>query len=294
MSAMSLAGTAFLALFLKLMVAAWGACFFLRWVCRMNNAHLSAASRHKSRRDVELALLSGEPRRMAELAIAQLARKGLVMAGEDGTLSLNGAPPAHLSELESQIICRISEGSKHVWELVGKVEAPAEVRHALVKEGLLTGPGNGYLRCWRMGALPPALLMPFGLAKVVIGINLGKPVIFLVLLMILNGVLLVLLHRVAPLRTPAGARLYRDWLKRLKPLELTAGRRNSSLDDQAFGQVVAGFGLGVLAWGELAWLQAIMQKPDPQGSSDGGGGGCSGGDGGGDGGGGCGGCGGGD
>jgi hypothetical protein len=145
----------------------------------------------------------------------------------------------------------------------------------------------------------------FGLVKVFVGVARGRPVGFLIALLVVTAIVAIVFLVKGPFRTRRGDGLLRRLRDDNAALEYAAGRRVAGLSDDDLVLSLGLFGLGVLAVGPLSatytslmnaqrraaahqWSSAGTSCGSSCGSSCGGGGGCGGGCGGG----GCGGCGG--
>ncbi|MBO9712917.1 TIGR04222 domain-containing membrane protein [Sphingomonas sp.] len=159
-----------------------------------------------------------------------------------------------------------------------------EAEKQLVGAGLLMDSATvAQMRFWQV--TPYLLLLGFGAIKLEVGLSRGKPVAFLVLLMVATGVFALVRLIVVDRRTRGGREILATERKRGDRL------RRAPATDEA-GLAVALFGTGVLAGSDMGGYHAMRASSGGDGGSGGGdgGGGCGGGGGGG--GGGCGGCGG--
>lgn len=256
----------------------------------------------------DVAYLGGGPRRAVAAALARLQGLGMleiagfsardVAAGRPATLARGAdARPGAVHPLEKALLKEVPI-ALDAWEKLVQLAPLHVVRDRLERAGLVLDPGSAFLPRW----LPVFLFFALGsvgVMRIVVGISRGRPVGFLVLLVIATALLGLLFAR-APFRSRRGDAL-------LKELRGRHGRRSFS------GAGAAELPLAVGLWGAGMLpdeLKLAMQRG--RGScggdagafgfcADGGGGGEAGaggdggggGGGGGCGGGGCGGCGGG-
>jgi uncharacterized protein (TIGR04222 family) len=201
----------------------------------------------------------------------------------------HGTPP-DANELEQRIVVACNELSGCRFSKLVEYAKPAaeKIRHRLEAWGLMV-PSEGMPACCWMPAALMVTGMLVGIAKLFVGVQRGKPVGFLVLLLIAFGLATICFMK-RPLRTRAcDAELKR--LRSTRPdLRLARKRaRDDANRETDVALAAAMFGLGAVAYGELSALPEAWKYrngPPSSGSSSGGcgTGGCSGG------GGGCGGC----
>lgn len=226
-----------------------------------------------------LAFLAGGTSRLAEAVTTRLlATRQLVMdekkflAGE-----LGGATAA-----ERSVLALPQPAS---WEAVaGAIGRHADpIRERLVTDGLLMDGWTALqLRFWQ--TTPYLLLFAFGWTKVQIGEARGKPVGFLIALLVITVVFALLRFAVLDRRTRAGKEVIEEARERSERLRRAPAEGETGLAVALFGTAV----LAGSAWGDFHRMRAASGD----GGSGGGGDGGSGCGGGGCGGGGCGGCGG--
>jgi uncharacterized protein (TIGR04222 family) len=169
----------------------------------------------------------------------------------------------------------------------------------LIDSELLVGFGQRMIA--RLVPFAVAMSVPaIGLIKLSIGLERGKPVVFLVILLVISTVISLFAFLRRPFRSRRGDRLLDRLRREHADLQKKAwDPRFEGLDKPgpALAMGVALFGLSVLAGGPMADLQRTLTPPSGGGCGTSGGCGSDGGGGdggGGCGGGGCGGCGGGD
>lgn len=252
----------------------------------------------------QIACLAGGVDGTIKAAVASLVDRGaleVVRTSNVQTKDLwirnhHGTPP-DANELEQRIVTACNELSGcRFGKLVEYAKPAAEkIRHRLEAWGLMVPSEGVPACCWVPAALMVVGLL-VGITRLFIGLQRGRPVGFLMLLL-LAFVAVAVFFFFRPLRTRAGDEELKR-LRRSRP-DLRLAHKVSKKDPKRETDVAlaaAMFGLGAVAYGELSPLNDAWKYrngPPSSGSSSGGCGtsGCSGG-GGGCGGGGCGGCGG--
>mgnify|MGYP000455671143 CR=1 FL=1 len=129
MSPLAMPGPDFLVFYWKSFAVALGLTLLLRWQCRRRFA--SGQSFAFMRRDLgatELAVISGKPHRLVELALARLARDGRLAVGADGKLECVGNLSPGAGEVEGQVYNALKGGSRTLEELRKAVEPPADCK----------------------------------------------------------------------------------------------------------------------------------------------------------------------
>jgi uncharacterized protein (TIGR04222 family) len=250
----------------------------------------------------QIACLAGGVDGTIKAAVASLVDRGaleVVRSSNVQTKDLrirnhHGTPP-HANELEQRIVAACNEMSGSRFSKLVEYAKPAaeKIRHRLEAWGLMV-PSDGVPACsWIPAALMVCGLL-VGIAKLIVGLQRGKPVGFLILMLVVFSVVSVF-FLMRPLRTRAGdaelkrLRRERAELKRIRPGEL----KNTPSADVALAAAM--FGLGAVAYGEMsalpeAWKYRNGPPVGSDGSSSSGCGSSGGGGGGGGCGGGCGGC----
>ncbi|CAG6398715.1 conserved membrane hypothetical protein [Actinacidiphila cocklensis] len=247
-----------------------------------------------------LAVVGGGTARVVDTAVQALIESGRLRAGRDHRITACGTPTAHEPVQQAVLGCFDRERGLDISAARARgadSEPVRQVARSAVARGLLLGPGSH--RAAVTAALPLLAVLCVGVARLVNGVRLGRPVGLLVLALLVSGVITVVAAAKAPHRTLAGDRL------------LERARQGGAPDPGLFGRYVdayapaGGDGLPVPAavLGVAVLGAAGVADPDlrqalygglsgSSGSSDsaGSGGGCGGGGGGC--GGGCGGCGG--
>ncbi len=307
-----LRGPEFLEFFCWFTVAVFAVAGALRWYWRGPGA---GAARGETLDGYEAAQLAGGEARVFAAVVANLCNRGLIEFSKGEMIRTGEPAPAKLLLLESVVLAAVRvEGSAP--RVVREVARRAMAANAATLEasGLVVAGG-----AWPTARAVPLLLalaVPFvGAIKIFIGLNLAKPVGYLVVLSLLTLVLAFVAF---------GRRMWRTRRGDAVLEELRAEHaRLATLSDAALGGAegsmmlplaVGLFGVGVLSSTALADVPVQLKPPrrigdgadgsggcsstssdsGGGGGGDGGGGGGDGGGGGGDGGGGgCGGCGGG-
>lgn len=266
-------GGAFLTLYIVLFVLAVAASFAI-------SARLRPDGTHQAVRDEnELAVLGGNGDRLAETAITRLLALDALSIDKSRQIH-RGRGGQHVGDLDRDILAL---DMPLRWDRVRQVadRARARIENNLVRRGLMMEAGEG-----RMMALwacaPLVLLIGFGFVKVQVGLARGRPVEFLVILLVVTALVAVFRFAKPDLRTRAGIDAWQN-------AKRDAGRLKQAPTGLEMGKAVALFGTGVLAtsaFGDFHRLRASTGDGGGTGSDSGSGdSGCGGG------GGGCGGCG---
>lgn len=226
----------------------------------------------------ELAMLSGGPVRLAEAAMARLLASGqLLQQGKRSFLAQN--PVAGETAVERTILHKAQPA---VWPVIIRAVMPEvkAVERRLAAKGLMLDSG-ALLRLRLIAAAPLLLALGFGSTKLIIGVERGRPVAFLAVLLLVTVFLAIVRFGSIGAATGEG----RDLLTRER--ERSDRLRRAPMRDE-MGTSVALFGTAVLAGSEISAFHTLRSRGSDGGSSTGGDGGCGGG---GCSGGGCGGCG---
>jgi uncharacterized protein (TIGR04222 family) len=247
----------------------------------------------------QIACLAGGVDGTIKAAVASLVDRGaleVVRHSNVNTKDLwirnhHGTPP-DANELEQRIVVACNEqiGCRFGKVLEHAKPAAEKIRYRLEAWGLMV-PSEGVPACCWMPAALMVSGMLVGIAKLFVGVQRGKPVGFLVLLLIAFGLVTIWFMK-RPLRTRTGdAELKR--LRRTRPDLRLAHKRAKGDANRATDVALAAamFGLGAVAYGELSALpEAWKYRNGPPVGSDGssssgcgtsgcggGGGGCGGG-----------------
>jgi uncharacterized protein (TIGR04222 family) len=245
----------------------------------------------------QVAYLNGGAAGLLSATIARLVQTGMARISDDKKqIEIAGALSADASEAERFVQKQLPIDKTNIEQLpilTSQLERLYLAEWEQFHDGGLVLDGRRRFTAGLGIVLPMVIVFAFfGLQRLVIGIQNGKPVGFLMLTLVFAAFFLFVLVKAIPTRTRKGDQLL-EGLKRNHRSLKTPGSVDSGVDA---GLAVALFGTAALASGELAELGAWYPRTTHGDSS-----GCgttsssSGGDGGGGcGGGGCGGCGGGD
>jgi uncharacterized protein (TIGR04222 family) len=231
----------------------------------------------------EIAYLAGKRQRAMETAVSDLVEKEhLVFDTDTETFMRNKQLPPRAHPL-AQAIDRSADNKTRFSALTPLARQPLNTIHSQLQT-------RGLLVSSRRPQWVPALLMGvillFGIARIIIGINRERPVGYLTALCVLAGVAALWFLLQSPHRSRYGDRLLNELKQQHNGLD-QPGTTVHHLD-----LAVALFGSSILVATPYAYLHRTFAPPS-SGGDGGGDSGSSGGDGGGDGGcGGCGGCGG--
>lgn len=225
-----------------------------------------------------LAFLAGGTSRLAEAVTTRLlATKQLVM---DGKKFLAGELGGTTATERSVLALPQPANWDAVADAIGRHADP--IRERLIADGLLMdGWATLQLRFWQTS--PYLLLFAFGWTKLQIGEARGKPVGFLIALLVITSVLAMLRFALLDRRTRAGEEVLGEARERSERLRRAPAEGETGLAVALFGTTV----LAGSAWGDFHRMRANSGDGGSGGGGDGGGG-CGGGGCGG----GCGGCGG--
>jgi len=123
--------------------------------------------------------------------------------------------------------------------------------------GLVLSPAASWVAAL-VALLPPAAVLLLGVAKVVVGLSRGRPVLFLVALCAVAVVVIVVAVRWRPGVTVRGRRLLAELRRENAALETTARRAPERLVGSDLTLAVGLFGLGVLRPGALSGLPGAL------------------------------------
>ncbi|APO96270.1 TIGR04222 domain-containing membrane protein [Xanthomonas vesicatoria] len=280
-------GSSFLAVFAVGIGLAWSASAWLRRRLR-GSAHAGPVNAVDA---MELACLSGGAGRVADLLFARLLACDAVHLQRDEDAQARKwvrcdptiAVPA---ALQPALQCvRNGEDPVQAWQALRTLAAPVQQR--LIDKGLLLDRPMALL-VRGVSALPVVALWALGACKLVIGLQGGYPVGYLLALMVLVSMLVLGFLLVPVRRSGAGDARLRERRSAVRPDAARTGNDP--------GEAVALYGTVALVgtpWVSYHTLRAPTSSNSDSSGTSCGGGGDGGGDSDGDGGGGCGGCGGG-
>jgi len=264
--------------FLTLYIALAAACVLAAAIARRNSAGSDTSSPGGTVSDpVELAWLSGGRRRAADTVLVAFLESGAAIQQRRGRLAIDPARLRFLGEFFR--FARLTDAAVSVSSFRRLIQPGLdEVRDALASRGLAPS-REQTLRLTRTTCMIFAMPLVLGLMKCMVGVERGRPIGFLITLLLFTGAVAFGLASRPPFRTRAG------W-EAVKKARQGQARAARAPEDSEMVLAFALSGAAVLAGRPYA---PLLQS---NGGTGCGGSGCSGGDGGG-GGGGCGGCGGG-
>jgi uncharacterized protein (TIGR04222 family) len=237
----------------------------------------------------EVAYLAGGDQLAATAAIASLVHRNVLeVDGPGRKLRIRQSLPPKPRALEREVFLGVrSEQGEAINQVQARAKPAAATLRARLQEAGLVVSDEAARTCRLLSALPLVAVALLGLMKIGVGTSRGKPVGYLLVLVILTvvGAAYLLFHR--PLRSRRGDGVLARIKTANKALAVTARKAQNRLEPDDLVLAVGLFGTTVLASGALARLQVALTPPSSGGSGCGGGG-CGGGCGGG----GCGGCGG--
>jgi uncharacterized protein (TIGR04222 family) len=290
----ALSGPEFLGVYLALLATATGVGVVLRRLARPPRGNPDVRFLHL--RPVEAAYLAGGEEQAVDAAIASLAHRRLIEVHE-GTRQLWGkevAVPDGLDAMERDLFRMVGRMAVDIDD-VRRRAAPATepLRTRLEELGLLIDRKDA----WKSKAVPvllPVVVLIAGVVRFSAGVQAGRPVGFLFLLLVVTVVVIVGFLTGIPRRSERGDHALTSLKRRNAALQDTTAARPERVAPSDLALAVGLFGPGIIAAGPLAPLGRTLKPPKTQGASStggscsSGGGGCGGGCGGG----GCGGCGG--
>jgi uncharacterized protein (TIGR04222 family) len=274
--------------FVLIYLALVGAGFLLAVGLRLSATRSGAKQPGRRPTPAEAALLADGPDRAVYAAVAGLRATG-VIGVEGGRLTAAGPLPAGASQLDGAVYEAVRRGIAPKAMGADPLVAAAltEVQASAERAGWLLDPGQ--TRRARLGAVPLLALVLLGAARIVAGLDNGRPILFISLATVVALVLGLAFLSTAPRVSAAGRAALvelRSHSTHLSPV-LTPSWTTYGATGAALG--VAIYGTAAL-WAADPDFAATADVPrDASPAADGASGGDSGGDGGGDGGGGCGG-----
>ena len=249
----------------------------------------------------EVAFLGGGGVRAVDAALAALHGRGLVKVsnekkGESGLQRVEDPSKPLENDVEFAVYCAMPGSGEANVKDVRKVLRPSmdQLRDRLVEKGLVVSSGQ-YAGLLLVAALPFVALLVTGVTKLIVGLDRGAPVDFLIMSLFVTFMVTIVRLAMIRRRTADGEAMWR----RFKPLERAMKEKlkhpYEQQDPLTVPLAVALVGVPGMNWPGYHDLHTALQRSN-NASSGGCGSGCgsSGCGGGGCGGGGCGGCGGGD
>ncbi len=277
-------GIDFLSLYLKLLLGAGVFGFIL---LRLLNSNVTPVGELTPD---EIAMLSGGSARVLDaLEVRLLASEHLQYSPISHELTPGNDARAVGKHLLAQQLCKVrNQRDRHAQRAL-EAQVVKPIAQKLERQGLLLSPSTRF-QIGLFSCMPLLALMIFGALKVMVGLSRGKPVSFLVIVLVLTAIICLVTYRKRPF-VSAGVH---PWLKAHRR---KLSRLSASPTKNEWPNAVALFGMGALTGTALASYASWRQPPSSSGdsssynnssNSDSGGS-----DSGGDSGGGCGGCGGG-
>jgi uncharacterized protein (TIGR04222 family) len=282
------AGPDFLLWYIWMSIGATGTAFLLRHIMWPDDPDVPEDFGY-----IEVACLKGNWKLSVNAVLAKLLAAKHVIADVQGTktqFSFTGADTTGTSDFENAVVESLRKApGLTMTDLHHELQVPGEqLEQSLRQQGLLTSNASYALAPRFFSFLIMAMVAGFGLAKVNVGLSRGKPVGFLIAMLVVVCITAIWFF-VRP-RVTSGAR---RWLRQQKQehagLKDTAGADLRSPENIAIGTAL--FGVAALAGSQFLPLKTAWQANRGQFGSSGcgtagcGGSGCGGG-------GGCGGCGG--
>lgn len=289
------AGPDFLKWYAFVVVGAIIAAFVLRHILWPNEPELSDSVDYS-----EAACLTGNWKLAVNAVLAKLIASKQASAIVQGTTTqflLNGMERPTGTDFEKRVIRALDQPSSLTLSEVHNEmqESGEKLEESLRQRGLLTGNASYALAPRLFSSLLMVVVAIVGVAKVSVGISRGKPVEFLILMLIVPCIL-AMWFLLRPRLTASARRWLRQQQSELSDLRSDRGEESRSPEQVALGTAL--FGVAALMGTQLMPLRTAWQgnriEPGSSGCATAGCGGNGGGVGGcgGDGGGGCGGCGG--
>jgi uncharacterized protein (TIGR04222 family) len=281
-----LSGPAFLAFYVFAMLFAHVAGRFLARLCKSSHPAEVATPEVTP---LEAAYLAGGRGRVVDASLVSMLRHDVIaVQGSGGAFVAGKAAAQPQSGMQADLYREIARNRGTIEKLRRLRNATvARVETRLANDGLLMPTSGSEALCTRLAlGLPVAAVIALGALRLVAGTARGRPVAFLVVLLIVSLIVLGVKLLKLPLRSGKGDAALAKLQRRNAALQATAKRRAADLDDSSLMLAVGLFGAPVLSTGELVWMQKGFVSR--QSGADSSSGGCSGGCGGG----GCGGCGG--
>ncbi len=266
-------GPAFLFAYVLAMFAALFLSGPARRLCRLGQ-RAAGATPPLASSPYELACLAGGGERAIQAAVVSLAQRGVLKAAADGSgFEIAGKLPRGAHALEAELYREVEFGRGGASQLMHTgLRALPPLQARLQQAGLVHSSSPADIRCWRWaGCLPLLAVMSLGVVRAVVGVSRGRPIGFLVILLVIS--LLILLFKLAttPGLTVRGQAHLQEMRRRNAALGTTAMQRATQLSAADLALGVALFGAAALGAESLAWMKPLL-FPTPQGSGGGDGG----------------------
>lgn len=219
----------------------------------------------------QLALLSGGITRLAETVIVRMMRTGAARISHRTIIG-----PGSLSAATRPIDAAIYRVLPGIWSVVEKQAKlhREPIINRLVRDGLMIDDETKWRMRW-FQALPLITLVLFGITKLMIGMERGKPVMYLTWFLIATAILAIIRWTSIDVRTEGGKSAIAD-------MRRTEDRLHRAPTDPETERAVALFGTAVLATTLYSPLHTLRKDSGSDGGSGGsdsdgaGGGGCGG------------------
>jgi uncharacterized protein (TIGR04222 family) len=190
---------------------------------------------------------------------------------DDGLLFANdGSLPPRARPVERAVYDSVSGGSSEHSELLAAVtEKMDTLEEPLRRKGFLLTPEQEGQARWLPVLLYTAAL-GLGVAKLCIGLSRGRPVAFLLVLLLVAVVVgyATLLSASTQKRTRRGDAALELLREQHQPLKVTASAEGAELNTGHVAMAVALFGVGSLASNGFGDLRNLLAPPRPQFSGD--------------------------
>jgi uncharacterized protein (TIGR04222 family) len=190
-----ISGPDFIALYAVAFLISLLFCFAIRILTRSGAAHSTAAPGALT--TLEVACLTGGPRRVVEAAVAQLVDTGQLRPSHTGYVQAP-ANATGTNPVEQTVLADVKRyGRRSVAMLTQRLaesDAVKEVEAGLVRAGYLLDE-DLVARRKTIGMVPAVAVLAVGVARLLAGLADDHPVGYLVLLLIGSGLVVYLLHR---------------------------------------------------------------------------------------------------
>jgi uncharacterized protein (TIGR04222 family) len=251
MNPLELSGPAFLDFFFVAGLGVVAATAVLRYLVARTPRRGAPADVAGKLHPTEIAFLLADLDRAVEAAIAGLHHRGLIEIGAAGTLRRTGDPdgelasdgvfrgmvrPARRPSVEAFVLARLPATVRELCDEARRSHLAAELSEKLEREELLVG---GSAAPW-LTRLPAIAWLALGVMKALVGLDRGRPIGGLVVMLVFGGVWLVR-HARPPRLTRLGRAVERE-LKGAAALQVTAQTAPQQLSDTELSLAYAIFG----------------------------------------------------
>lgn len=260
MNPLPLSGPEFLVFFLLAGLGAVAATLLLRWIVSRPGLHGHPDEIARRLHPTEVAFLLHDTDRAIEAAVTALHHRGAIEGGTGGKLRRASAAgpagvpgalesdgvfrghvePASVSRTEDFLLSRLPATVSELREWARHSYLSEELAARVKRERLLVEHRE---RASWLVRLPGLAWLALGTAKLAVGIERGRPIGALLLLLLVGGVLVFRVVR-APRLSSLGRRVARE-LRALVSLEITAKTAPQQLSHTEMGLAYAVFGYAV-------------------------------------------------